>query len=35
MFTKQHVKVNEVDNIKARADITEVYGRQGTLKSSS
>lgn len=35
MFTKQHVKVNEVDNIKVRADITEVDGRLGTLKSSS
>ena len=24
MFTKQHVNVNEVDNIKVRSDIIEV-----------
>lgn len=35
MFNKQHVNVNRVDNIKVRADITEVDGRQRTLKSAS
>lgn len=35
MFTKQYVNVNGVGNIKVRADITEVNGRQGTLKSLS
>lgn len=35
MFTKKHVNVNRADNIKVRADIAEIDGRQGTLKSSS